>query len=68
MGGGTNIKAEALAASDSVPGHLCVTGGCRDVITNICLLMELLQTGVMGEKSLEDRERKILKDVDEKKV
>ena len=36
---GANIKAKALAASDSVPGHLCVTGGRSDVMTNRCLLM-----------------------------
>ena len=42
--------AEALAASDSVPGHLYVTGGWRDIITNTCFLMGLRGTCVMGEQ------------------
>lgn len=62
MGGGTNIK----AASDSVPGHLYVTGGCRVVITNTCLLMGLQGTCVMREKRL--KERIMFKGVEEKRV
>lgn len=59
MGGGTHIKAEALAASDSVPGHLYVTGGWRDVITNTCLLMGPQETCVMREKRLKQRESNV---------
>lgn len=62
-----NIKAEALAASDCVPGHLYVTGGFRGVITNTCLLMGLQGTCVMREKRLKERERAMFKGVKEKK-
>lgn len=68
MGGGTHIKAEALAASDSVPGHLHVTGGWRDVITNTCLLMGPQETCVMREKRLKQRERVMFKGVKKKRV
>lgn len=51
--------AEALAASDSVPGHLYVTGGWRTVIANTCVFMGPLGTPVMREKRLKWRESNV---------
>lgn len=52
LGGGTSSEMEALAARDSEPGHLCVSG-CRDVITNTCFF-----NGAPGDLCDERREAK----------